>query len=136
MKVQPPTYDAQLAERAAELLPGIGATERLELLGVMDPDDLRAALAFIMSRHPQVFDHALVRDRRLVERLGDRLAQAGRADEDLAPYCALCGAPIGVFLGQQDKGYQHYRQGTVASRVEIFDAGHEAAVSWAPAGVR
>lgn len=30
-------YDAQLAGRAAEMLPGIGTDERLELLGVMDP---------------------------------------------------------------------------------------------------
>ena len=60
------TYEGQLAARAAELLPGIGAEERLELLGVMDPDDMRTSLAWLASHAPQMFDFALVRDRAMV----------------------------------------------------------------------
>ena len=75
MNVQPPvaTYEAQLARRAAELLPALRGEDRLELLGVMDMSDLRSSLAFIATRYPQVFDFALVRDRKLVERLQERL---------------------------------------------------------------
>ena len=39
--------------------------------------------------------------------------------------CSTCGAQIGMFIGRQ--GWQHYRgEGTAASPVEIYDAGHEA----------
>ena len=39
--------------------------------------------------------------------------------------CLTCGAPIGMFIGRQ--GWHHYRgDGTAASPVEIYDAGHEA----------
>ena len=34
------TYEGQLAERVGELLPDLNASERLELLGAMDPDDM------------------------------------------------------------------------------------------------
>ena len=40
--------------------------------------------------------------------------------------CSRCGALIGVFIGHGD-GWHHYRgEGTAASPVELFDAGHEA----------
>jgi hypothetical protein len=40
--------------------------------------------------------------------------------------CSTCGARIGMFIGRQ--GWHHYRgEGTAASPVEIYDAGHEAA---------
>ncbi|WP_300613408.1 hypothetical protein, partial [Trebonia sp.] len=70
------TYEGQLAQRAAELLPGIGTPERLELLAVMDEDDLRTSLAFIATLNPAIFDAALVRDRKMTERLTSQLAEA------------------------------------------------------------
>jgi hypothetical protein len=113
----------------AELVPDLDASERLELLAAMDEDDMRASLAFLVSFSPQTFDYCLVRDRELVERLQDRLDH--QYDDDPEPYCSTCGTAIGIFLGQQDKGYQHYRgAGTVASPVEIFDADHEPTVAW------
>jgi hypothetical protein len=131
------TYEAQLTARAAELLGELGTDGRLELLAVMDADDMRTSLAFILSRYPQVFDFALVRDRALVDRLSARLDEDQDDDEDLEPYCFECGASIGIFHGQQDKGWQHYRgEGTAASRVEIYDAGHAPVRSWSPAGER
>lgn len=45
--------------------------------------------------------------------------------EDDTFTCSTCGALIGMFIGRQ--GWQHYRgDGTAASPVEIYDAGHEA----------
>ena len=46
------TYEGQLAERAAELLPGLATAERLELLDAMDPDDLPVVLA-AMTDNPE-----------------------------------------------------------------------------------
>ena len=128
------TYDQQLAERAAELLPGIGTAERLELLGAMDPDDMRTSLAWLASHAPQIFDAALVRDRAMVERLNARLDEG--QDDDDEPYCATCEASIGVFYAHGD-AWLHYRgEGTAASPVELFDAGHEPVIAWRPAGAR
>jgi hypothetical protein len=63
------TYTAQLAARAAKLLPGTSTVERLELLGFMDEDDMRASLAWLAAAHPEIFDHSLVRDQAMVGRL-------------------------------------------------------------------
>jgi hypothetical protein len=130
----PATYEGQLAERVAELLPDADSAERLELLGVMDPDDLRASLAFIVSMYPQVFDFALVRDRAMVERLQDRLDH--QFDDDPEPYCSACGASAGIFIGHGDAWLHYTGQGTVASPVELFDAGHAPVIAWREAGAR
>jgi hypothetical protein len=128
------TYDQQLAERAAELLPGIGTAERLELLGVMDPDDMRTSLAWLASHAPATFDAALVRDRAMVERLEARLDEEYAADDE--PYCETCGATIGIFHAHGD-AWIHYRgEGTPDSPVELFDAGHEPVIAWRLAGAR
>ncbi len=132
------THEGQLAERVGELLPDLNTDERLELLGAMDPDDMSTTLAWIAAMYPQVFDFALVRDRALAERLTARLAEdEDQGDEDdFEAYCRTCGAEVGIFLGHGD-GWHHYRgEGTVASPVELFDAGHEAEFAWRPAGDR
>ena len=58
--------------------------------------------------------------------------QDDQADDDQADdynyTCSTCGALIGVFIGHGD-GWHHYRgEGTAASPVELFDAGHEATI--------
>lgn len=124
----PPTYEGQLAQRAAELLPGVALAERLELLDAMDPDDMRTSLAFIATMYPQTFDHALVRDRKLVEQLQDRLDHAH--DDDPEPWCTACGAKAGIFLNH-GPDWKHYRgEGTVACPVELFNAGHAPVIAW------
>lgn len=128
------SYEGQLAARAAELLPDANTDERLELLGVMDPDDMRTSLAFIVSQYPQVFDFALVRDGKLVERLQDRLDH--QYDDDPQPYCSACGANAGIFIGHGDAWLHYTGEGTVASPVELYDAGHEPVIAWREAGAR
>ena len=94
MNVPPATtYDDQLAARVADVLPETDTAERLELLGVMDPDDMRTSLAWLASHAPQMFDFALVRDLAMTERLMARLNE-GQADDE-EPYCETCGATIG-----------------------------------------
>lgn len=122
------SYEAQLGVRAAEQLPDLNTSERLELLGVMDPDDLRTSLAFIISQSPQMFDFALVRDSKLVERLQDRLDH--QYDDDPEPYCSRCGDRIGIFIGHGD-GWHHYTgEGTVENPVNLYPADHETEVAW------
>ena len=128
------TYDQQLAERAAELLPGIGTDERLELLGVMDADDMSAALAFVAGMYPQVFDFALVRDRALVERLNVRRDEEPVDDDE--PYCVTCDAKVGIFYAHGDAWLHYTGEGTAASPVDLYDAGHEPVIAWRPAGAR
>jgi hypothetical protein len=61
----------------------------------------------------------------------------GQGDEldGLEPYCTECGAWCGIFRGHGG-GWHHWRgQGTAASPVELYDAGHEPVVAWcAPPG--
>jgi hypothetical protein len=121
------TYEGQLALRATELMPHVDLDERLELLGVMEPDDMRGSLAFLAGLFPQMFDFSLVRDRALVDRLYARLDET-RDDGD--PYCTVCSGSVGIFHGHGD-GWHHYRgEGTAASPVELFDAGHVPVVAW------
>ena len=128
------TYDGQLAARVAEVLPDTDNAERLELLGVMDPDDMRTSLAWLASHAPQMFDFALVRDLAMVERLMARLNEG--QDDDEEPVCGTCGATIGVFHGRGDAWLHYTGQGTAASPVELYDAGHEPVVAWRLAGAR
>lgn len=124
----PQTCEGQLAARVTELLGDVDLDARLELLGAMDEDDLRASLAWLVAYAPQWFDFALVRDEALVDRLQERL------DEEYAnepqPYCTVCGATIGIFIGHGNAWLHFTGEGTVASPVELFDAGHEAEVAW------
>lgn len=123
-------YQGQLAARAAELLPGIGLEERLALLAAMDPDEMSASLAWLASLYPQVFDCSLVRDTRLVERLVERLDAAEVDEDDPQPYCSACGATVGIFIGHGDAWLHYTGEGTAASPVELYDAGHAPAVAW------
>ena len=132
MNTHPPaTYEGQLAARVTELLPDVTTSERLELLGVMDPDDMRTSLAWLISHAPQLFDFALVRDAAMVDRLENRLDEAQEDDEE--PYCSECGATIGIFHGHGDAWLHYTGEGTVEHPIELFDAGHEPVIAWRPA---
>lgn len=135
---KPPTYDEQLAARVTELLPDVNNGERLELLAAMDPDDMRQSLAWLLSYSPKMFDYALVRDRKLVERLQERIDH--EYDDDPEPYCSACGADIGIFHGR-GPDWHHYRtvsdsRSVSGTGIELYDAGHAPAPSWREAGAR
>ena len=72
---------------------------------------------------------------RLASVLGDLLdalddpAGAGDDLDGLEPYCTVCGAWIGMFLGMD--GWHHFRGDPApGGKRELYDAGHEAAVAW------
>ena len=54
--------------------------------------------------------------------------------DDFEPYCSTCGATVGIFIGHGDAWLHYTGQGTVASPVELYDAGHAPVVAWRPAG--
>jgi hypothetical protein len=55
-------------------------------------------------------------------------------DDDAEPYCLACGQWVGLFHGLE--GWRHFcGEGSAASPVVLYDAGHEPAVAWTvPAG--
>ena len=59
--------------------------------------------------------------------------QAGELD-GLEPYCAVCGADIGIFIGHGDAWLHYTGEGTPENPVELYDAGHAPEVDWRPAG--
>ena len=92
-------------------------------------DDTTLALAhFWGAARVTIADMAAI-----AERLGDD--DEDQADEpeddhwrDYNYACSTCGALIGMFIDRQ--GWLHYRgDGTTASPVEIYDAGHEATLA-------
>jgi hypothetical protein len=137
MNPNPPaaTYEGQLAERADTHLPDLDTAARLELLGVMDPDDMRASLAWLVSYAPRTFDFALVRDEAMTGRLLERLNDDGDG-EVLDPYCSACGASVGIFIGHGDAWLHYTGEGTTESPVDLYDAGHEPVIAWREAGAQ
>jgi hypothetical protein len=69
-----------------------------------------------------------------VERIAD--GDEDQADEENEPetYCRTCGADVGIFIGHGGAWLHYTGQGTVASPVELYDAGHVPDVAWRPAG--
>jgi hypothetical protein len=104
--------------------------------------DYRAALASAPVTSPPGREWML----RLASVLEDLLGVLGgpdddededQADEDdLEPYCYTCGADIGIFHGHGPAWLHYTGEGTAASPVELYDAGHAPVVAWAPAGAR
>jgi hypothetical protein len=59
-----------------------------------------------------------------------------QADDDFETYCSTCGALAGIFIRHGDAWLHYTGEGTVASPVELYDAGHAPEVAWRPAGAR
>jgi hypothetical protein len=77
-------------------------------------------------------------DRQLALEAIERIAdgdedQAGELD-GLEPYCAGCGADVGIFIGHGDAWLHYTGEGTPGNPVELYDAGHAPEVGWRPAG--
>jgi len=102
--------------------------------------DYKAALASAPITSPPGREWML----RLASVLGDLLDVLGPDDDedqgdedgedDFEPYCSTCGASVGIFIGHGDAWLHYTGEGTVASPVELYDAGHAPVVAWRPAG--
>jgi hypothetical protein len=108
--------------------PAAWPRDRLARLDMLDPKDKTAGLIWLAMHYPAVFDAVLDKVERDDEDDGDVTS------DEPEPYCALCGADIGIFL-RFGLDWRHYRGGTTISKIEQFDAGHAPVVAWHPARV-
>jgi hypothetical protein len=89
------------------------------------PDQIEAGLMWLAGYDPEVFSATLDAARTW----GCRSIQETRID--WAPYCAVCGAPIGVFTALGDD-YRHYRN---EANPAPYDANHVPVVGWHPVAI-
>jgi hypothetical protein len=112
-----------------QLRPGSDAEthQRLTRLAALDTDRMATALTWLAGYSPTVFDATLN-------------ATEPCADDDTPdpadnpePFCAVCGADVGIFL-RFGLDWRHYRgDGTTAGLIELFDPGHASVIAWRPA---
>ena len=105
------------------------ALERMARLAALDPEQLPMALAFLSGYHPHVFD--------VILDAVEPCAEDSTGDDmpGQEPFCAKCGAPVGIFLAH-GKGYRHYRGIlTATSKPRPYKADHAPMVAWRPAAV-
>jgi hypothetical protein len=116
--------------RSAPSLPASGPEEclakdreRMARLAALDPEQPHMALAFLTGYRPAVFD-AIV----------DAIEPRGKDDPaDQEPFCAACGAPVGIFLAH-GQDYRHYRGVlTPTSKPRPYKADHTPVIAWRPA---
>jgi hypothetical protein len=95
--------------------------DRLDRLAGLGPDDKTAGLAWLAVHHPAVCDAML-------GALEEDDAELARSEPE--PYCAACGADVGIFV-RSGLDWRHFRgNGTTASPFELFDAGHAPMIAW------
>lgn len=114
----------------------ISSQERLERLTGYTASQLAAGMIWLSGYDPRTFDAVLD----AVDPAGDPPPDGS---DDPEPFCAACGAPIGIFL-RLGLDWRHYRQAGTATRAdshdlggaaafgqfEVFDPGHEPVVAW------
>jgi hypothetical protein len=99
--------------------------DRIARLTALTPEDATAGLLWLAMNYPAVTDAML--DKLEYDAIDD--PDPGREPE---PFCATCGAHIGIFL-RFGLDWRHYRgDGTVTGQTELFDPGHHPVVAWRP----
>lgn len=56
-------------------------------------------------------------------------------EHDLEPYCAACGAQVGLFIGHGEDWHHFRGTGTVADPNRLYDSDHEPVVAWREPGL-
>jgi hypothetical protein len=97
---------------------GITGEDRMERIGQLTPRQREDALLWLAGYDPAVFD---------------AVAEAvepcpGDGTDDPAPFCAQCGADLGVFL-KLGLDWRHYRA-TALDDIELFEPGHAPVLGW------
>jgi hypothetical protein len=96
----------------------ITAEDRMERIGQLTTRQQTDALLWLAGYAPSVFDAVA----EAVEPC------AGDGTDDPAPYCAICGGDIGIFL-KFGLAWQHYT-GTDLTDIELLDPGHAPVLAW------
>jgi hypothetical protein len=107
----------------ASALPAARQQDRISRLTALGPQDAAAGLLWLAMNFPAVTDAML--DKVGYDAIDD--PDPGREPE---PFCAGCGADLGIFL-RFGLDWHHYRgDGTITSRIEVFDPGHDPVIAW------
>ena len=104
--------------QAAPAAHPITAEDRMERIGQLTTSQLTDALLFLAGYAPPVFDAVA----EAVEPC------AGDGSEDPAPFCAICGGDIGVFL-KLGLDWRHYT-GTDLASIVLIEPGHQPVLAW------
>ena len=106
-------------------IPEITLLDRISRLAALGPEDTVAGLLWLAMNFPAVCDAMLDK------------TEFDDVDEDPCqepePFCAECGASIGIFL-RFGTDWQHYL-GDGINQIEVFDPGHAPVVAWHLPGV-
>jgi hypothetical protein len=114
------------AALAGIAVPGAWSRDRVDRLGALTPEDKSAGLIWLALHFPAACDAVL-----------DALEydDEEEASPEPEPYCASCGAGIGIFL-RSGLQWRHFRgDGITVGQIELFDAGHAPVIAWRPARV-
>ena len=114
------------AAPAGSAVPGAWSRDRIGRLGALTPEDNSAGLIWLALHFPAACDAVL-----------DALEydEEEEASPGPEPYCAICGAGIGIFV-RSGLAWRHFRgDGTTTGQIELFDAGHAPVIAWRPARV-
>jgi hypothetical protein len=104
-------------------IPALWQQDRIARLTALTPEDAAAGLLWLAMNFPAVADAML-----------DKVEYDAIDDPDPSqepePFCAECGAAIGIFL-RFGLDWRHFRgDGTTIGQIELFDPGHDPAVAW------
>jgi hypothetical protein len=111
----------------AHLHPDDAARQRRDWLARATAEQAEAALAYLSSIDPLMFEIAM-NAADLIVGVAPRDEAAG--GDEAVPVCRRCDGQVGIFL---DRGleWQHFRgDGTTARAQKIYDPGHPAEVIW------
>jgi hypothetical protein len=104
-------------------IPALWQQDRIARLTALAPEDAAAGLLWLAMNFPAVTDAML--DKAGYDAIDD--PDPGREPE---PFCAECGADIGIFL-RFGLDWRHYRgDGTTIGQIELLDPGHQPVVAW------
>ena len=98
----------------------VGGADRMVRLACMNPQDMSYALAYLAEYSPGAFDVIL-------DAIGPT-SQVPDSDVDEEPYCATCGAALGIFM-EDGHYYRHYTE-TQHGDCQRYSVDHPTVVSW------
>ena len=98
----------------------VGGADRMCRLATMNSQDMSYALAHLAEYSPGAFDAIL-------DAIGPT-GQLSDRDADEEPYCATCGAPLGIFMADGPR-YRHYRE-TRDGDYQRYSVDHSTVIRW------
>jgi hypothetical protein len=103
--------------------PAMWQRDRIDRIAALSQEDTAAGLLWLAMNFPAVCDAML--DKAEFDAIDDEYP-----GDEPDPFCAECGAAIGIFL-RYGTDWRHYRgDGAAIGQIELLDPGHEPVVAW------